>query len=78
MKTFYVFKVQDERGTTPFSLQEIVEGSVEDARGVIESEAYADGTYICLEDTSGFITKTTERKSKIEFTLPEGRKRKKE
>jgi hypothetical protein len=73
VKTFYIFK----RHGSDLKQCEEFEGTVVDARKLIDGRAYEDGTYLILEDTSGDIVKATEtvQKSKVTFTPPAGRKR---
>ncbi len=77
MKTFYIFKVVPTEVNHDLQFVEKIEGLVTDARAAIASEAYEDGDYHVLEDTSGVIQKKSETvvKSRVTFTPPEGRRR---
>lgn len=73
MKTFYI-ALQLEKDV---KITETITGTLADARKALSSDAYDDGTYRILEDTSGVITKKSEtvKKSSITFDVPAGRKR---
>jgi hypothetical protein len=80
-KTFFIVKVAMSAqldDATGFLLQERFEGTVTDARGLLQTDAYKDGEYLIIEDTSGIVRKSTEtvKKSKVEFTPTRKRPRK--
>lgn len=84
MKTFFIIDIGDSSGAEPgskrpFLLAERFDGTVADARLLLESDAYRPGDYLVVEDTSGVITKRvikeTVSRVVIDFEVPEGRKR---
>jgi len=76
-KKFYIFEKIDRMAEVPDSKDQLIfhrtfDGTVVDAREAIGDDAFADGTYLILEDTSGEIVKGTDTivKRTVKFDPP--------